>query len=48
MFVLAEVVCSASPIPYASLGNDEVFQKNHWKKFERDQDLEMSGNRDFE
>ena len=32
MFVLAEVVCGASPIPYASVGNDEALQKIHWKK----------------
>ena len=37
MFVLAEVVCGASPVPYASLGNDEVRQKFHWKKLGRGQ-----------
>ena len=37
MFVLAEVVCGASPIPYAGLGNDEVLQKIHWKKSGRGQ-----------
>ena len=32
VFVLAEVVCGAGPVPYASVGNTEVLQKFHSKK----------------
>ena len=35
--ILAEVVCAAGPILYASLGNDEALQKIHWKKLGRHQ-----------
>ena len=39
MFVLAEVVCGAGSMPYATLGAHEVLQKIHSKKIRRDQDL---------
>ena len=39
MFVLAEVVCGASPIPYASLRTHGVVQQIHWKKCRWSQDL---------
>ena len=46
-FVLAEVVCGLSHMPYATFGAHEALQEIHRKKFEGAQFLHMSENHEF-